>query len=798
MSIVLHPQTVVTLIGPSHSGKSSFAENLSSFVKAQGRSVKVLSSDSIRRELLGFEGNDRLSSKDSYNASQVAFKKLFTDYEYYMQPPFNTDVIIVDTTGLDFNFRKEINTKARANGYGTLGILMHFTKETLLNNATSLNPNLNTNFISRQYDTFKSKVLPNLNKKDYNDLVRITEKNQDEISFSFKSNANILKISSGITAIIGDVHQQIKALLGLKEQLKDQGITLTLLNGDWIDKDDEESLKATIDYVHNQVLIKGTMRLIKGNHEEWVYRALKAENYVYVENRETAYFTSLKYLLDPANAEYRNKFVEVYETAYDYAILEHPSRDILVSHSPCPNIHLGKESVYSLRAMRNTRVEHIEGQPALLQHGYLFDQPYDSPYIHVFGHVEVGKGNHVHRNKVAIDQGCVSGGHLTAMVVNLENPSQRNKFFYQEAEKPAEEALLDFSYYIKPWTNVKSLTTQQEKRVRQLLRANPYYVAATLPPAPSYFEEGHIPHLETIEAAITHFQKLGVKEVVAQRKHMGSNAQVHLFKNLEDCYVTSRSGLKIHPKHLGTVLEDTYSKYKGTYEDVLVLSAELMPWSILGEGFVKQAGQYHTAVEAQLKLLSTSSKGCSLLQKDLQKEFKQNDTLLNQIKMYGGDPSKIYLELFDVVYCDGKELITAPQHQKLHTFDIPFELFDLSDPKSIEALKLFYAVQIQGGDIEGIVIKPNVWNPNTSIPTALKVRNPDYLHIVYGHDYQDRLERLTYSKDITGKSLLNIREQELNLYLMKAQKDKDAASIQEIYKLLTVEFEKELNLDPRL
>ena len=80
----------------------------------------------------------------------------------------------------------------------------------------------------------------------------------------------------------------------------------------------------------------------------------------------------------------------------------------------------------------------------------------------------------------------------------------------------------------------------------------------------------------------------------------------------------------------------------------------------------------------------------------------------------------------------------------------------------------------------------------------IKVRNEEYLRLVYGYNYPKFLERHTREKDIRGKLNLSIREQELNLYLLNAFKQGDLAEQEEIYKLLLVEFSREEGIDPRL
>ena len=58
----------------------------------------------------------------------------------------------------------------------------------------------------------------------------------------------------------------------------------------------------------------------------------------------------------------------------------------------------------------------------------MFEESANYKPYHIFGHINVGKNKHIYRNKIAIDQGCVEGGHLTACVINLEDGTLSFKY----------------------------------------------------------------------------------------------------------------------------------------------------------------------------------------------------------------------------------------------------------------------------------------------------------------------------------------------------------------------------------
>ena len=125
-----------------------------------------------------------------------------------------------------------------------------------------------------------------------------------------------------------------------------------------------------------------------------------------------------------------------------------------------------------------------------------------------------------------------------------------------------------------------------------------------------------------------------------------------------------------------------------------------------------------------------------------------------------------------------------------------FVAFDLDCEEDIKNLLQFYDDQVADGKAEGIALKPDVWSKD--VVPMLKIRNFEYLRLVYGYNYTKNLERHTREKDVRRKMAVSIREQELNLHLLAAFTKGDVNEQAEIYKLLIVEFSKEEGLDPRL
>lgn len=276
---------------------------------------------------------------------------------------------------------------------------------------------------------------------------------------------------------------------------------------------------------------------------------------------------------------------------------------------------------------------------------------------------------------------------------------------------------------------------------------------------------------------------------------MGSNGQIYLYPNLEDCYVISRNGYR-YSKITHEQIKPVFDKYQGKYKDLLVLNTEVMPWSAIGKGLIdKSFKPYYTAITNQLDMISESEIMSKIPGFNLDQERSDIEAYGKQVDIYGAD-NELYFEIFDVVYCDGQEYLTGHKPTYLKEFDIPFKEFNLESEDECKQFVDYYNDMVSPGNVEGIVVKPSKWS-KSDIP-MIKVRNAEYLRIIYGHDYLQNISRFIAKKDIRGKLSLSIKEQNINLDLIKAYKEDDETLMKNIYKAIVVEFAKEKTLDPRL
>jgi len=126
---------------------------------------------------------------------------------------------------------------------------------------------------------------------------------------------------------------------------------------------------------------------------------------------------------------------------------------------------------------------------------------------------------------------------------------------------------------------------------------------------------------------------------------------------------------------------------------------------------------------------------------------------------------------------------------------------DLSEPDCLEKAERYFAKLTLENQMEGVVIKPEIWNGKT-VP-YMKVRNPDYLSIIYGYDYKfpHKFRKLLKQKNVNQKLRTSLSEYQLGIRMLGVpfgEIDPDHEGYKEIAANLLFEVAKEQEIDPRL
>ena len=342
-----------------------------------------------------------------------------------------------------------------------------------------------------------------------------------------------------------------------------------------------------------------------------------------------------------------------------------------------------------------------------------------------------------------------------------------------------------------------NLTNKQKKLVKRYVNSNINFISGTMAPAVSCQDENSI---ESFKKAMEYYENKGVSEVVVQIKHMGSRCQLYISTSVEKCYAITRNGFIIKSDKISHIFEeriDYYNKKFNNQYQLVIEDGELMPWSFL-------AGDY---IDKDFKLYSRRSvKDLSfIIENGFSREFKKaitknkNIGQLNKFLNYGHECSDLeitdriisnhlfnvqvdifgvelgeyesYFEPFNtlkVVYNDGKESILVDDNND----NLPSTLHNSSSVTAnttnwSEDALLSY---VRYRNLEGVVIKPVLYKENDNgIAPYLKVRNPEYLRLVYGPNYDaENVLKKHIKRKSTGKKLgASIKEYKLGKELLK-------------------------------
>lgn len=839
MYFTTRPNTVFLLVGPSMSGKSTFARALMRAVNraAEARSFRfqttILSSDEIRYDLLG--RNDDRHAPSMLEMSKQAFDILMARYKALISYPVNHDFVVVDTTGMNEVFRDEIREAGLAQGYAVELITFEYDKAEALRNV----PPRYHDAIKWQLDAMKKKVLPNLKASKYTKRTRIQEKSPTKWSDMVVSVENIDTLSNCLlylakdesVAIIGDVHEHSLGANAIISKLYDYKPKYTVWVGDYLDKG--HNTEFILRFMLSRT-IAGDI-FVEGNHESYVARRLRGEIEPNPEIEEK-YITSLALLQE--REDLRKIFFEIYDnfTVPFLKITAQDGRTVFVTHAPCQEVHLGKLTAFARRAQRNLhRESKYKAKPGevidqRVDYEFIFDEANPIHPLHVFGHIAHSSTRLNYKNKIFLDTGAVYGNKLTAFV--YKNNNYEFVSVATERQDTTEQTLnADATSPIKVVKEFDIREYDLDERdfrfLNNFIKNEAKYISGTMVPAPKTETE-----LESLEAALDYYAVRNVEQVILEPKYMGSRSQLYLFKGApEKSFMTSRNGYKIYADRvpgLQELMDKEYEKYFNSVGDdglickeSLILDGELLPWSALGKDLIdRQFTAYEVLVAHELNTLENDEWFAKLEFDDLTElkgkerffrskpdvHAKQGDLSKFRVALshYSQAATKLEFRAFSVLSVDGKDWMDKDQSSVFAAIndDTYMTLFteDLLGEDREDALILprkFYSELTTDRNMEGVVVKPLVYTKEMEergVLPYMKVRNEEYLRLVYGYDYHSRYEKLRQQKNIVGKSKLSMTEYRLGRAMLTAEPNK----LKEAVVKMIASIKDEKKLDPRL
>lgn len=880
MEINIPIHTVITLVGPTYSGKSHLSNKLVNELKVKYPDLNfhIVSSDAIRKELIG-ENLSRYSD-EMLHVSNVAFDLLYFKLKGLLTFPLSLKnaVVIVDTTGLNEDFRNRINKIADEFHYHKAALVMNYKEYDdyfkFTNNASEeyINSDIITNHIKR----LRRKALPQITKKSYPQgrfLVKEISEDWEGVNINLSNYQEYIdcKLPTHTESnelieytILPDTHGCYDETIGCLSQSGFQIIDGIITNpgnkrivclGDYIDKGPQ--VKELINFLYDN---KSLISFCLGNHEDFVVRYLKGE----IEAKRNSYLNSfesniLNYFDSVTQLEGTpelDKLNELHSISKVFFI--HP--EFICTHAPARFSRLCKldkdsiKSQYKLSYSYSEDYSSEEDYKKALEHSLSFIKKqgdYSNLRYIISGHVPV-KQRLVIGAQIMLDTGVVYGNKLTTCTIKGKHLS----FNYFNARSNYKESkYLVTLFDTKEDINLQELEPKEYKRIHNCLGIKPtVWFAPTMSPS-----ESNDTDLEPLGTALDYYQSKGVSDLVMQPKYMGSNAVFVWKPNPEDCYMTTRNGFLIQPHSvdISPIINKFHplilKEFPGA--TLVAVSGELLPWKVLGEGLIDEHfNPIHIGMKAELEfckengfnealfsLLSvakgefsqdriTVSKG-ELRKKYGDAKVEWYTTVLQHSKYVrdvGTDLIEVeaYKEELDGYTQDGNPEFKPFQVLKVEKEDtvdvLPFNNLDgfklLNNSPVLkvdlnkdnyEYLNWVYQTWVSNSQglfgypkLEGVVIKP-LDSHLSNVAPFIKVRNPQYLKLVYGPTYnlEPNYSKLLKTKRIGGKIKSSIKEWNLSLELLGIHSSKLTLDNQKAIQLILEFIKEEKNvelLDPRL
>jgi len=236
---------------------------------------------------------------------------------------------------------------------------------------------------------------------------------------------------------IGDVHgciDELKSLLIKQGFLidKDNLIQTTpksknssiILLGDFVDKASKEKLIQTIEFIYNNYKhlnqVQKRLYLIRGNHEEMVYRYLTNDPTIIINERtitnKEKYYNTVALLEEFPSL--KEKFFSLYkECAIWYRYEYGEDFSVTFTHAPCPQKYLGADTKEAAKKMVKcvSRSKHPNlTLDELLP--YVHQEAEDNQHYHIFGHLSQPNIRQ-YKNKICIDTSAIYGNHLSCAII---------------------------------------------------------------------------------------------------------------------------------------------------------------------------------------------------------------------------------------------------------------------------------------------------------------------------------------------------------------------------------------------
>jgi polynucleotide kinase-phosphatase len=839
--------SLVLLVGPSSSGKSTFARNYF-------KPTEVLSSDYCRALVSDDENN--------LDATDDAFELL-----YYLAAKRlkRGKLTVVDALNLRREDRAKLIQLAKDNYALAAAIVIETPIRKLFErHDIRSDRSFGKNVLEKQNDDFR-RSLRTIEKEGFSYVYYINP--EEEHSIIRQKLWNNKKEEHGPFDIIGDIHgcfdelSELLIKLGYRIQQNEEGHfsidhsegRKVIFLGDLTDRGPKSPLvlRLVMDMVKS-----GKALCIMGNHDDKLNKYLSGKNVPLTHglDRTVAQF-------DSTTKEFQKEVKE-----FLYGLIAHYVLDngnLVVAHAGLPEEMHGRAAagVRNFCLFGETTGEIDEfGLPVR----YDWAKKYKGKATVVYGHTPIPKTEWIN-NTINIDTGCVFGGGLTSLrypervLVTVES-----KMVYSEPIRPilnlkeqsesqaAYDDLLDIELIkgkniIETSFDSKVIIREENStaalEVMSRFAQDPRWLIY-LPPTMSPPETSKLPgFLEHPSEVFNYYQKHGITDVICEEKHMGSRAIAIVCK---DPHI-AKDRFGFSTPTLGSIYTRTGRKFftnketefaflevlnvalsvSGFWErfntDWVCLDGELMPWSAKAkELLIKQYAAVGSAatngLSAAINALS-KAKERGIATDNLLTDFKVRQQRIekyitsyrNYTRETHGIDGLVYAP-FHILATENKTYFEQQHtwhlneiekfciHNTNHLMVTSNILVNLQVELSIQAaIDWWINLTAKGG--EGMVVKPLEFIPKSKgrmIQPAMKCRGSEYLRIIYGPEYDapENIERLK-QRNVKVKRDLALKEFTLGLEsLSRFVKHEPLSKIHEcVIGVLAMESEA---VDPRL
>ena len=680
MKITIPELSLITLIGASGSGKSTFA-------KKHFQPFEVISSD-FCRGLVSNDENSQAASQDAFDVLHyIAHKRLAAG-----------KLTVIDATNVQKEDRKYYVNLAREYHCFPVAIALNLP-EHICHQRNQQRPDrqFGPHVVQRHVQNLR-RSLRGLEKEGFRYVYILNSIEEIEaLEIERKPLWNNRKHERGPFDIIGDIHGCCDELETLLQKLGYQptppsaplpacGEGMGVGFGDMHIYHHPEGRKAIFlgDLVDRGPRILDTVKLVKnmveagsaicvpGNHENKLLRKIRGKK-VKVNHGLEQTVAEIEALSPEVREPYLKELEKFLDSLISHFVLD--DGNLVVAHAGMREEMQGRGSgkvrSFALYGESTGEIDEF-GLPVR----YDWASEYRGEAMVVYGHTPVPEAEWLN-NTIDIDTGCVFGGKLTALrYPERELVSVDAAKVYCEPVKPlgnitgagiSSQQQLDDVLNIddvlgKRIINVRlqhKITIREENAIAALevmsrFAANPKWLIY-LPPTMSPVETSQLPqYLEHPKEAFAYYQNQGITQVICEEKHMGSRAVVIVCRDEEAvrrkfgiinerigiCYTRTGRRFFDNPELEAEFLQrinnalcdsDFWSRLN---TDWVCLDCELMPWSAKAQGLIKN--QYASvgaaarpALEQTVNLLTQASQN-GIDVNSLLNKYQQRQEMVNQ------------------------------------------------------------------------------------------------------------------------------------------------------------------------